>query len=854
MFGHIFVDPGFFLTLDSAIITGCNYMWRGIRVEHEADITLENGSKIADANRGIFMAEYSSYFIIHNSAIVNCIREIYVEPSSSNGYNVTTCEVYGSQFGKRNPNFKKDYPGQPNHGTLAITDFELHDMTGVVIGNDNQQPNQFLRANRGITVVGSNVTVTNSEFEGITLDTSYHWGYDGYAVVAREDSVYGRNSRLYVFPLANATNPPTIHDGFRGVYSRHSNLDVRGLYIKNVVSGIMSELSSNYNTVTLLNNHIEASRNGIRWRFNVGAATMLAQQNVIIMSGDTTGTAIAMVESTSGIANYHVLENTITLSDSRFGIRSNAVNEAEIKGNYIKMNRAASPVKKDGIVINGNVLTQVGCNIIEAYDIDDTGIRGIVTNISKGTEIVCNQVDSSGIGIFFGGVSNSTNFKGNSMNHHYVGLYENNVAVIDQQPPGGNPPWHGNTWLDSANYTSTYGAVNLNDSAQNSLIASLFTTDQNNQIYNPVIPVDTNNAPFYVTDQGWFAPDPLDSTFNCDTSQTCIIYQGAGGSDALRMMIAQGNAITSDFVPESKVVAQQYLYDELKSNQDLLQSNNVFENFVDAKEEESIGLLYEVKKLLTNINKIDSAERAYMTFSKILIFDFLDSIHRLDSTNFISSVVGYSNLRKSFVDQIGQLQQNQQFIFNQRKARDSSNVVAAKELNNIVTASGIPDANEKYINSAYIRFEQDGINGLIEEYANILAIALQCPFSGGPAVFKAWSLVGLLNDSIEFDYDLACLQEGIFKLSKSQREQIEDIVLEPNPATNFTTVILKGNYEGICDIKIYDVMGKLILNKTFNCIEKKKKISTNELAPGIYKVAVYINNNERKTAKLIIAR
>ncbi|MBL0052415.1 MAG: hypothetical protein IPP29_13350 [Bacteroidetes bacterium] len=69
----------------------------------------------------------------------------------------------------------------------------------------------------------------------------------------------------------------------------------------------------------------------------------------------------------------------------------------------------------------------------------------------------------------------------------------------------------------------------------------------------------------FVNDGGWFFPD-TGSTFTCDVHQGCIaqIADPTEGSSELRKAIVYDSTLTSDYIPESKMIAKQSLTAELK--------------------------------------------------------------------------------------------------------------------------------------------------------------------------------------------------------------------------------------------------------------------------------------------------
>ncbi|MEP7171156.1 MAG: T9SS type A sorting domain-containing protein, partial [Bacteroidota bacterium] len=167
-----------------------------------------------------------------------------------------------------------------------------------------------------------------------------------------------------------------------------------------------------------------------------------------------------------------------------------------------------------------------------------------------------------------------------------------------------------------------------------------------------------------------------------------------------------------------------------------------------------------------------------------------------------------------------------------------------------------PDANEKFINDVSIVFEKEGINGISQYYQQILNVATQCPYIGGTAVYRARPYVTMFNDTIEYNDDDLCEQHGIYRVAQDKNTEIKnrDILIIPNPANDIAEIILQGDYEGICKIKVEDIIGRIIKINTFDCKRKRNIISTSGFAPGIYQINVIINNDYIKTAKLVIVR
>src|SRR5437773_1574911 len=68
-----------------------------------------------------------------------------------------------------------------------------------------------------------------------------------------------------------------------------------------------------------------------------------------------------------------------------------------------------------------------------------------------------------------------------------------------------------------------------------------------------------------------------------------------------------------------------------------------------------------------------------------------------------------------------------------------------------------------YVNQKILQYYAGGVDALAPDYAQLLQVAMQCPDEGGPAVFNARALLGLLDDHIIYDDENVCLQAGYYR-------------------------------------------------------------------------------------------
>ena len=342
---------------------------------------------------------------------------------------------------------------------------------------------------------------------------------------------------------------------FKGIFTYYSDLVANNNTMTNMRTGIESTLCADLLRTVVRDNSIAASNYGIYWHGNAGSRIMSAQNNTITITGNAKGEGIYLSEgSDKDSANYVICPgNTVTINGSRAAIHARNVYLPLIALNNITMNYGASTTTNmEGILVEGCEKARVIENsVLGSNDmIGDTATVAISSRLSNNGAIICNTTFNTGFGFFFGGLNAGTQFKGNSIYDHFDGLRLNNVAVIDSQAHGGN------MWLGS--YGSTFGAVNMNDSSINNLLASLFTIDPNSSIPNlmPNIPIG-NPPPYGIDDDGWFRGDPDIPTFVCSsTDPTDLIIGNDLGSDQLREAIAQELNLTNEYIEESKTIAK----------------------------------------------------------------------------------------------------------------------------------------------------------------------------------------------------------------------------------------------------------------------------------------------------------
>jgi hypothetical protein len=130
-------------------------------------------------------------------------------------------------------------------------------------------------------------------------------------------------------------------------------------------------------------------------------------------------------------------------------------------------------------------------------------------------------------------------------------------------------------------------------------------------------------------------------------------------------------------------------------------------------------------------------------------------------------------------------------------------------------------------------------------------VANQCPAAGAEAVFRARAMLALVNDSIVYDDDMACLQVGIYRETAIETDYF-DFELIPNPAGDRVTLKINNAQEGFCHINILNILGNKVLETKVDCQQLEHIINTNSLQPGMYFVDVEFEQKQIVKKLLII--
>jgi hypothetical protein len=240
----------------------------------------------------------------------------------------------------------------------------------------------------------------------------------------------------------------------------------------------------------------------------------------------------------------------------------------------------------------------------------------------------------------------------------------------------------------------------------------------------------------------------------------------------------------------------------------------------------------------------DTTLMALLDSVDLLIASFTDSIENIDHWRENNPELDVDSMVTVWTDRLNFLNQTATNINLQREGVISNNLENAELQNDYVVGDIVPYTNNSYINEREIAFLESGNN--MEEvtnyYSEILSIAQQCPYTGGPAVERARTLIALVNDSLFYDDVNTCLQVGVYRQVDSNvpnQSVNNSIIVKPNPASEKIQVILKGDLSSrVCVLTISNSIGEAVLKMELNCAGGSTDIDVSKLKQGIYSIKV----------------
>lgn len=320
------------------------------------------------------------------------------------------------------------------------------------------------------------------------------------------------------------------------------------------------------------------------------------------------------------------------------------------------------------------------------------------------------------------------------------------------------------------------------------------------------------------------------------------------------MKTAQDLIHTLDYDEQSVWKIRRELMEKLLENPELISQNNYIGDFYDLYASGNI------KKLQDLENRKES-----LTVADISVLNNMQDNLELIEWNLFQIVLNDSLIKTDPDLKDSLLQDNEsrlaviQYLTEYNRLAyagiDAGIMQAAGEIrteNNDIATNKEYELNELTVNKIYLTTVGIGSSEDIADYAGQLwDIASQCPYSGGPAVYKARGLYNLVDDEVTYNDQLICLSYGI-EYRQSASRYNAGATIYPNPAGNLVTLKYRIDEDGV--LEIHDAIGQILYSKRLKSKIYEFEFETNNLSNGVYFYKVTCRGSNIATGKLIIAK
>jgi len=149
------------------------------------------------------------------------------------------------------------------------------------------------------------------------------------------------------------------------------------------------------------------------------------------------------------------------------------------------------------------------------------------------------------------------------------------------------------------------------------------------------------------------------------------------------------------------------------------------------------------------------------------------------------------------------------------------------------------------------------------QLSSLHSIAEECPYEFGPAVYMARAMLSQ-NDTTPYSYYNTCEAspdtgsgkwDGITEPEENNITETEEqitILIYPNPNKEEFYVSINGAEKTSILLEMWNTIGQRVKQLQLN--SGINTINTNELLPGIYHYAVYVDGNRKHAGKQVIVK
>ena len=824
----IVIKPGKKLFLDDCNLFGCDELWDGISLEATGELLIKKG-RIRDAKAAVQVGGEGCTVRIEGALFEDNVIGVKISgvegtPTLSNSFIRLDYSSFVGKYTLKNGDAK------PSIGISILSDplftpagvLATHcDFINHVVGINNFASNVLTRScifkqieKQGIISSQGTVSSTSDEFNdirdiGIFLYQSDATVTGNTMIDCKNISISSVKSNYLKVKDSEIDNSNTFNS--EGIYANSlDDLKVEGTGIFECQYGIRLSLPKPSNKGIIENSAIYSSK---PLRFGIDI---------------------------KGGKGYKIKKNNLSLlgdgGNDVQGITMLNPSDYLVQGNNVDVNGYAT-----GVFCDGGTKINIGCNTIKGDQVTSIGLG--INQTGGESAYFCNTITGGQSGAYFGDACTSR-FTGNIMSGQtYAELDIQSNSYIGSQVHAGN-------LFKSASIAKNAGDINL----------SQFIVSARHQ--STTCLKDKERIPNTYTSPGqWFNDKCEDfgiSTYQCPSNCAGIIKKTFILSDVETRIFTEDPNINSYFGEDLKHTTRKQLFGVFAEDPtSLLGNTQIVQESYNQYANSNIGNLYNVKRAINEAynspwnQELDSQNDTMQSLYG-QINDIETQIAGLTEGHVKTEL---RNQERLLMVQIANTSQSMGILKENAENYKTEKIEEAKQLNNNLQVDNVMDFNERQINDVFMNTVAANTNSFSEEeFSAIAHVALQCPISGGDAVYRARVLYAMKYPDEKFDDKDAC-KVGNKPANRVQKNKTSgDLFVIPNPANNefVSNFHLSDDYSS-ATLTLLNSLGMVVAEQKYDSSNNFVKWNTSDISNGVYILLVTSNNQVLQQKRVVVA-
>jgi Subtilase family/Secretion system C-terminal sorting domain/PKD domain len=849
-------------------IHGINRLWNTIKV-NDGKLLRLNGGTVKGALNGVSLSDGARLSTTNTAFSNNYIGINMVQVGTNPPSLISDAIIINNPNGTDlKPNWLPTYLESQPFAGIKLQNVNF----APLISAANPTVSQFNTINGtsfGIYAENSYLNIKGFYFDDINGRGSVSQGagiytQGGYTKVIGNGSAHATFRGCQTGILANASSTDVLNTDFDHLTQGTTIIPTQiGIRAETGTIGVGDGTTANACNITASQIGVDVVNCG---KFNIQRNTI----NLFPLTGEASLNGAIRLSSAGGlIKQAGVTRNVINVKHALYGIWANGITKCSVVDNDINLQSTfldggvTKTVNHAGIQSNNSTIFYSCNNILGPgkalknglFTSDAYSPSAILAGADNST-YSCNKTDETYTGILMQGICNTAVLQGSTIGTHHFGL--NFTQSLGLQAQDGRS----NQWTGV--YTGTDKAARHEAN---------IISNQSGIFYTPSsVPFKPIDAQIEVKPTAiigdWFRPGS--SSLICtQTGNVCtprpLAMMGGSGDATMQQLIASDIPTTETYEIEQLWESQKQLYETLKEGDPAVYSNDpILSAFVTDKADETIGQLYEVKEEVSNAFTPSATLELQLTARETDIKLLSTQIAALDDAYTTGSLTqsDWEVQRTALLNLLDAATTQYKSLSLQYETIKDNGIDVAKSLNDAIQTTAIYEANTKTVNDIYLRtIAKNNLEAVTTtDKSTINYIAVQCPYTGGTAVYTARALQASIRKDTFYNDTENCFAQGVnyrtIKPKVVDNKSIEalSVKLYPNPASDFFTLAISKTQETVTTIELIDVLGRVVQQNQLAVGFTKTIVPTIGLGSGVYYCRVSNESGILQTSKIVVSK